>query len=138
MKSKTWNNVCGGFCFECGFDEQMNLVNPDNEVLPEFLKTALLTSFPVSDFELVDCVFEIEIPFVSSGYDDPGVIYDFPENCYPPEYGDERLLDGVCVVDYYSPGQFISKTSKFLDKKVSQRLFELFEKEIMGVELEFD
>jgi hypothetical protein len=40
---------------------------------------------------------EITIGFLSSGYYDPGKINGLPENCYPPEGEDERLIDEVRI-----------------------------------------
>ena len=45
---------------------------------------------------------ELVIHFTSSGYYDPGQTWGLPENCYPPEREDERLLsfakfDGIAL-----------------------------------------
>ena len=38
---------------------------------------------------------EVQIHFTSSGYYDPGKYSGWPENCYPEEQSDERLLESA-------------------------------------------
>jgi hypothetical protein len=41
---------------------------------------------------------ELEVNFESSGYYDPGRFYGPPENCYPEEWDDERLVTDVTLL----------------------------------------
>ena len=67
---------------------------------------------------------EIVITFRSSGYRDPGVRGGAPENSYPPEGSDERVVEIVTV------------EGNAVDSELAQALFEHFADDINAVEIE--
>lgn len=77
---------------------------------------------------------EIEAPFKSSGYSDPGKLSGAPEDCYPPESEDERNPDGVATL-YYTDAE--GKTQHFdLTPEQTSDLFEVYCEDIDSVELD--
>ena len=70
------------------------------------------------------------LPFLSSGYYDPGRLYGPPEDCYPPEDGDERLPDGLAYIDL---GTTITVP---LTAEQTELLAELLRDELYEVKLE--
>lgn len=82
-----------------------------------------------------ECVTDVVLvlPFLSSGYYDPGVTNGPPERCYPPEGDDERLPNGVAYLDLGTRDNRVEFT-----KEQTERLFELLESEIHEAELEED
>jgi len=79
---QTWSNVPGTFPVEL-FIADGEVCDAD-DVVPE-----ILWPFVMED----GC--ELIIEFRSSGYYDPGRTYGDPDDCYPPEGDDERLVDEV-------------------------------------------
>ena len=69
------------------------------------------------------------LPFLSSGYDDPGHRYGPPEKCYPPEFDDERLPDGTAYLDV--AGARVELTNQQTDT-----LAELLREELYQADLE--
>jgi hypothetical protein len=70
------------------------------------------------------------LPFLSSGFSDPGHTYGPPELCYPPEGDDERLPDGLAYLDF-------GKGSKVeLTKEQTETLAEFLRDELYDVDLE--
>lgn len=77
---------------------------------------------------------EIEAPFTSSGYSDPGRLSGPPEDCYPPEMEDERNPDGNATL-YYTDAE--GKAQHFdLTPEQTADLFEAYCEEIDEVELD--
>lgn len=86
--------------------------------------------------------YELEIHFESSGYSDSGRTYGRPEDCYPPEYEDERTFKNAYLTWHPDqdtkqaiPSMEQGKTVE-LDKSIGESLFDLFENEIGEVEFE--
>lgn len=127
MRKNTWNNVKGNACWEV--DVVGNNWSIKNKLIPNGIVNELKTLFPSEEYESGS--FELEIPFLSSGYYDPGVINALPENCYPPEGSDERELKDVITVYFVD-----EEESRKLSLTASQQLFNLLEEEILEVELE--
>jgi hypothetical protein len=73
--------------------------------------------------------YELTISFLSSGYYDPGVLHNAPEDCRPPTQDDERLMDKVELTDSY-------RKQIDLSPSVQEELFEHFEHTVQDVELE--
>jgi hypothetical protein len=143
-KSKTWNNIEGKIYVECGFVEDYgtNLIylmdGHSNKILPVSLSKEIKKLF--SDFDVFECFFEIIIPFVSSGYSDPGVRFSAPENCYPPEYNDERSLSDNCIIVLFCKIKdgFVKIPQKVLSTETSKELFEFYREQIEDEELDFE
>ncbi|MHC4091695.1 MAG: hypothetical protein ACYSVY_15745 [Planctomycetota bacterium] len=72
---------------------------------------------------------EMVIDFRSSGYYDPGQMYGPPENCYPPEEDDERIVEAVTM--HWENGAMIQ-----LSREAVDNIGELFEDQIRDVELD--
>ena len=70
------------------------------------------------------------LPFLSSGYSDPGRRSGPPENCYPPEGDDERIPDGLAYLDLGADGR-VELTAEQTDT-----LAELLREELYEAELE--
>lgn len=75
---------------------------------------------------------ELILPFLSSGYYDPGRTYGDPYYCYPPEGEDERLPDGNAYISL-GPDKTIELT-----KEQTEQLFDYFLDEIQEIELNDD
>ncbi|HUS38944.1 MAG TPA: hypothetical protein VMX74_05815 [Pirellulales bacterium] len=72
------------------------------------------------------------LPFLSSGYSDPGVLSGPPENCYPPEGDDERLPDGNAYLDFGVDGKLE------LTAEQTEKLAGLLESELYEADLEME
>ena len=70
------------------------------------------------------------LPFLSSGYSDPGVCSGPVERCYPPEGDDERLPDGCAYLDFGLDGRVE------LTLEQTERLAELLDGELYEADLE--
>ena len=70
------------------------------------------------------------LPFLSSGYFDPGRTYGDPFDCYPPEGDDERLPDGCAYLDF----GLDSRVELTLEQ--TERLAELLDGELYEADLE--
>lgn len=137
-KSKTWNNIEGHIYVECGYIITNLIDGHSGKILPECLNKEVKELF--SEFDVSECFFEIIIPFVSSGYSDPGVRFSLPENCYPPEYNDERNLSDNCIIVLFCKIKdgFLKIPQKNLSKQTSEELFEFYYNDIMDEELDFE
>lgn len=137
MKSNSWSNISGSIYIECGFVDGKLIDSHTDKELPQLLVVWLKTNFNFSEEK---DYFEIEIPFLSSGFSDPGKLYGPPENCYPPEGDDERLLDDCCIVTLYyilNEEDGWQKQSKNLSKEISEEIFEFYHDQIYDEELDF-
>jgi len=74
-----------------------------------------------------EAVEELTIDARSSGYYDPGVLSGPPERCYPPEGDDERIVEGASIT--------CGDRRIELSKEAAEKLFEMYETEIMECEL---
>lgn len=125
---REWSNVPGNIYVECGFVDG-KLVDTSMNALPDIVAKELKELFPTAS-DNDDTSFTLDIAFRSSGYYDPGKTYGPPENCYPPEGEDERLIDGQVVVSFVD-----AEKTKKLSKEASDELFSQFEDEIQKKEL---
>ena len=118
MPPTRWNTTAD-FSIELTVDEGI-VWDDGNEVpAPQWLhELSLLGLFICLDDA------ELNIEFTSEGYEDPGCTYGPPENCYPPEGEDERLLSEATINGIVLP------------PKLSQELFDLYEEKIMDVEID--
>lgn len=56
---------------------------------------------------------ELVIEFLSNGYDDPGYLGGLPEQCYPPEGDEERVIQRAYVTVWTPPeGGRMSTTTR--------------------------
>ena len=112
-KSQQWNDVHGSLLIQ--FDAENPL-------------RSLIADLPVDG--------ELELSFLSSGYYDPGCMYTRGgDPGYPPEGDEERVpfdTGTVYFTDRDGKRQHVSLTPEQTDE-----LFELYEDEIYGVELDF-
>lgn len=141
MRSNSWNSISGSIYIECGFFNGKLIDSHTDKELPQSLIDELMLLFNFSEEK---DYFEIEIPFLSSGFSDEGRFYGPPENCYPPEFNDERILDNCCVVTLYTYIDLYDKdacgwhkTEKKLSQDVSEELFEFYHDQIYDEELDF-
>ena len=120
MGCKTWTNVPGIFSIEV---ERFNGIwhDMDGEAMPDAVQKALA--------DCTDDYYELVIGFRSSGYSDPGVLSGPPERCYPPEGEDERVLDYV---------ELDRGPKILLESDAAQPIFDAFEEDIIGMELDAD
>ena len=72
------------------------------------------------------------LPFLSSGFYDPGQNYGPPEKCRPPEFGDERLPDGNAYLDFGVDGKLE------LTAEQTEKLAGLLEAELYEADLEME
>ena len=100
-----WNNRSG---------ELTLTFNPADEDLAEELAPYLLDKTEAT----------LTIHFLSSGYYDSGCTSGPPENCYPPEGEDERILD------------WIEADGQELPQDLAARLFEKFQDKVDALEME--
>jgi hypothetical protein len=75
--------------------------NNHDEFSPS-IQTALNEAFPEATY-YDGHTYMLEIGFLSTGYDDTGVLSGPPEGCYPPESEDERRVDWVSVYKDLEP-----------------------------------
>lgn len=135
MRSNSWNNISGSIYIECGFFNGKLIDSHTDKELPQSLADELMLLFNFSEEK---GYFEIEVPFLSSGFSDPGKLYGPPEKCYPPEFYDERLLDGRCIVHLYTYDSNGWKTNeRDISQDVSEELFEFYHDQIYDEELDF-
>ena len=88
---KEWKNVPGVAFVEVDKVDG-EYVTVDGDPLPGRIKKIvgeIMKTHPDVDLMVLN------INFLSSGYNDPGVLTGPVETCYPPEYDDERLVDSV-------------------------------------------
>lgn len=74
---------------------------------------------------------EIEINLTSSGYDNPGNVCGYPENCYPPESEDIRDIES-CDITFYQDSCKNLRSEK-LDKSFFSILEKFLEIEIYDI-----
>lgn len=71
------------------------------------------------------------LPFLSSGFSDPGQMHGPPEACYPPEGDDERIPDpDGAYLDFGKDGQVA------LTPEQTDTLAELLREELYDADLE--
>ena len=94
---RRWKNVLGGLCVvlkapgaECGW------ANENGDEFPQAMQDVLGDLIPDAGYYDGN-VYELDMSFLSSGYDDPGRTYGEPEDCYPPESEDERVLNYLAL-----------------------------------------
>ena len=131
---KVWEDIPGSIYIECCYNDNGLLCNCDNDKeLPESINDEIAMLY--LEENLIDdsnFAIEIEIRFLCNGGYDPGKRFDAPENCYPPEYDDERLLSGVFVhyhkINTEGPSEIIKKEVSHV---VACDLFGFFEKDVI-------
>ena len=70
------------------------------------------------------------LPFVSAGFYDPGSMYGGSDQLgYPPEGGDERLPDGLALLDFGKDAQ-VELTTEQTDQLVELLRDELYQADI--------
>ncbi len=69
------------------------------------------------------------LPFLSSGYHDPGVTGGPPDGWHPPEGDDERIPDGVAYLDF-------GTDRVELTEEQTETLAELLREELYDADLE--
>lgn len=135
-----WNNIQGSIIIECGFVNGKLIDSQTDKELPQSLISNINKLFPyIKCYNENNYSFEIIIKFLSSGYYDPGRIYGDPYYCYPPEGCDERTLDDRATIAMFNWSDAESSKSmiEYLDKNVSDELFEIYYEDITEKELDF-
>ena len=129
--ARKWHRVPGSFEQEFAYyDGDFRL--PCSTRIPNLLGPSAMVLHKDSKDEET---FEFVISFVSSGYYDPGRMSGPPEDCYPPEYEDERELESVAVIWEGITGE---SRELNLPEKQAQEVFDYFFTQINEVEIDED
>ena len=92
-----WKNVVGGMSAVIRAPStDWGWANEEGDEFPQGLQDVLGELLPDAGF-YDDHTYELEMGFLSSGYDDPGCTYGEPEDCYPPDSEEERVLNHVVI-----------------------------------------
>lgn len=129
--ARKWHRVPGSFEQEFSYYEG-DFRLPCNTSITSLLGPLALELRKDSEDEHT---FDLVISFVSSGYYDPGRTYGPPENCYPPEYEDERELESIAVIWEGITGE---SRELALPEKQAQEVFDYFSTQIDEVEIDED
>lgn len=90
-----WHNVEGHITTTIHApDTDWGWADEDGSELPQELQWVLSQLYPSAGY-YDGSEYTLDITFLSSGYDDPGVCSGPPEGCYPPEGEDDRVLSDV-------------------------------------------
>lgn len=117
MQKRTWRNIRASLSVNVAWDAG-ELWDIDHEREP-------LGNLGYRNLAGAD---ELVLDFVSSGYYDPGVLLGAPEDCYPPEHEDERIVTGAYI--HFAGGDTLT-----LSPTTTDRLAQIYEEAIQGVEL---
>lgn len=80
------------------------------------------------------CWIELEIEGTSSGYYDPGCYLGSPEECYPPESDDERLITTVNAVFHNEFHQTLGHM-EITDEELLKDIQQTFDERLYKVDL---
>ena len=127
MQKRQWKNVPGRVSAEIIRDDYWYDTGRITKVFPPSVSAELDAIIP-QPWDAAEP--ELVIDFLSSGWYDPGKTTGPPERCYPPEGGDERLLDGAVTVTFDR-----NRQKRYLSKSSSEALFDLYEDEIAAANI---
>lgn len=136
-----WSGVSGSIVLEIyrKLDDNDKPVEPETWIdgmecqLPQILVDEIKTLFP-EQYKIEQAWFEVVIEFESSGYYEPAKIHGLPENCYPEEGDDERIVERVMIYPELENGY--DKKGKVASKAVQDELEGLYQEEINDEELD--
>ena len=140
---RKWSGVPGSITLEIcrKLDDNDKPIEPetwvvvdDEKPLSQILVDEIKTLFP-EQYKIEQAWFEVVIEFESSGYYQPAKIYGLPENCYPEEGYDERIVEQVMI--YPESGHGYEKKGKAASKSCMAELEGLYQEEINDKELEY-
>jgi hypothetical protein len=143
---RKWSGVSGSITLEIyrKVDDNDKPIEPETWVvvdeekpLPQILVDEIKTLFP-EQYKIKQAWFEVVIEFESSGYYKPAKIYGLPENCYPEEGCDERIVEQVMIYPESGVGLGYEKKGKAVSVAVQNELEGLYQEEINDKELEYD
>jgi len=127
----SWSNVAGVIYLELDSDEDGFICDLQTEIGCGSDALEFLRPYLPMDFDSTPCL-ELAIHFTSTGYYDPGSMYGGWENLgWAPEGDDERLFESA---ELLAKGEHVAN----IPDEIGRRLFDLFEKQISGAELDMN